>query len=114
MKTKFNQQQVTDWQFLVGDNNPIYNDAEYCKTTRFKKPIVPGLMAAGLISAALSDSGNIYVQQELKFPEPIYIGDEMTVRIETIEKTERTENYLTSIFARDKICIVGEAIIYKL
>ena len=51
----------------IGDHNPIHQDHEYAASTRFEKPIVPGMWTAALISTVLGTKlpgpGCIYVGQ---------------------------------------------------
>lgn len=82
---------VIMWCGLTCDINPMHLDKEYGKTTRFGDVIVPGFMVAGLISAAVTKVclGNVYMQQNLKFKKPVYIGDTVTARVTVLEKVEQ-------------------------
>jgi len=61
------------------DMNPLHFDEEFAATTRFRRPIIHGILTAGLISAVigmeLPGPGCIYLSQELKFLKPVFIGD---------------------------------------
>lgn len=58
---------VAEFIDSIGDHNPIHHDYDYAATTRFTKPIIPGMWTAGLISAVLGTRlpgpGSIYVSQ---------------------------------------------------
>lgn len=73
----------------VGDQNPIHADPGFAATTRFERPIAPGLWTAGLISAVigtyLPGPGALYASQTLKFLRPVYVGDVITARVEVAE-----------------------------
>jgi len=71
---------------LTGDTNPLHLDETYARTTRFGRRIAQGLLTAGLISALLGTElpgpGAIYLEQSLKFVEPVYLGDTVTATVE--------------------------------
>lgn len=78
---------------ISGDDNPIHINAEYAATTMFKKRIVHGMFSAGLISAVLGTRlpgpGAIYIDQQIKFKAPVYIGDTVTATATVIEIDEQ-------------------------
>lgn len=78
------------WVGLTGDMNPMHIDKEYAASTRFQDVIIPGLLAAGLISTVMTQStfGNVYSGQSLKFLKPIYVGDTITAVATVVEKLE--------------------------
>ena len=62
----------------TGDRNPLHFDEEFAKNTRFKRTIVHGALTVGLISACLTDCygvGTVYLEQDLKFKNPVHVGD---------------------------------------
>lgn len=71
---------------LTGDTNPLHLDEAYARTTRFGRRIAHGLLTAGLISALLGTElpgpGAIYLEQSLRFLEPVYPGDTITATVE--------------------------------
>ena len=70
---------------VSGDVNPVHLDETYAKTTRFGKRIAHGMLSASFISRVLGNSlgpGGIYLGQTLRFNSPVFIGDEVTVRVE--------------------------------
>jgi 3-hydroxybutyryl-CoA dehydratase len=68
---------------LVGDHNPIHLDETYAATTRFGRRIAHGMMAAGLISAAIATGwpGAIYLSQTLEFRAPVYLNDTVSAKV---------------------------------
>lgn len=114
--------QVTDKmvkQFaeMSGDYNPIHLDDAYAATTRFKKRIAHGMICGALISRVLAEKlgrGGVYLGQTLKFKDPVFIDDTITVTLKvlairaskgiaTIETICRNQNGV--------VCVKGEAII---
>ncbi len=71
---------------LTGDTNPVHLDDEYAAGTRFGRRIAHGMIAAGLISAALANDlpgpGTVYLGQTLQFKAPVYPGDTITATVE--------------------------------
>ncbi len=49
----FTQDQVNSFAEITGDKNPIHLDEKYAIDTVFKKPIVHGMLTAGIISKLL-------------------------------------------------------------
>ena len=116
--------QVTDkmvHQFaeMSGDFNPMHLDDEYAKNTRFGRRIAHGMICGALISRALAmelGPGGIYLSQTLKFQQPVFIDDVIT--IELAVSSIREEKGIASIETIVKkqtgeICVKGDAIIMK-
>ncbi len=80
---------------VSGDHNPVHLDKEYAENSAFGERIAHGMWTGALISAALAmhmpGPGGIYRGQELKFMQPAKIGDTLTVKLEVLEKNERTK-----------------------
>ena len=74
---------------LSGDKNSVHLDPEFAKNTIFKGVIAHGLYIASFISAILGNQlpgpGSIYLNQELKFTKPAYIGDDVTAEVTVLE-----------------------------
>lgn len=72
------------------DTNPLHLDEEFAGKTIFKRRVAHGMLTAGLVSGVYGTEfpgiGTIYVSQTLKFTRPIFIGDEVTMSMEIIEK----------------------------
>lgn len=88
----FTEADVLAFAEASGDKNPIHLDEKYAKETRFGNRIAHGMLVAGLISAVLGmqlpGPGTIYLNQELKFKHPVYIGDTITAVIEVSSMRE--------------------------
>ena len=109
---------VAEFIDSIGDHNPIHRDHEYAASTRFEKPIVPGMWTAALISAVLGTRlpgpGCIYVGQEIAFTRPVYFGDRITARVEVVERvTERNRVRLKTVCVNQdsQEVLVGEALL---
>ena len=103
---------------ISGDTNPVHIDADYAKGTVFKENIAHGILVTGLISKILGCDlpgyGSVYVSQQVSFLRPVKIGDEITAKVEVIDKEDK-RGYVTfkTTCANQlgKIVIKGEAIV---
>jgi 3-hydroxybutyryl-CoA dehydratase len=77
---------VTTFAGLIGDFNPIHVDAEYARKSRFGQRVAHGMFTGGLISAVLGNKlpgpGAIYLNQQIEFLAPVFIGDTITATVE--------------------------------
>ncbi|MBA7702388.1 hypothetical protein ES703_111155 [subsurface metagenome] len=87
---------------VSGDSNPVHMSEEFAMKTFFRGRIVHGMLAAGLISAAIAKLPGlvIYMSQTVKFLRPIRIGDSITAMAEVIAKddTKRTLQVKTTVW----------------
>ncbi len=84
VSVRITEEMVNDFARISGDYNPIHMDDEFAKTTRYKKRIAHGMLAASFISRALNEAigqGGVYLSQTLKFTNPIYIGEMIHVNL---------------------------------
>lgn len=117
--TPITEQMVRQFAEMSGDFNPIHMDEEYAKTTRFGRRIAHGMISGALISKTLANElgpGGIYLAQTMRFLQPVFIGDTLTVSlhvtgiraekgIATVETIVRNQN--------GDLCVKGEATIMK-
>jgi len=113
----FSEEDVFLFAGITGDRNPVHTSEEFAAKTRFKKRIAHGLLTAGTISAAigmkLPGPGCLYLSQTLEFKAPVFLGDEITARVEIVEVvSEKRLRMRTQCFNQDKVMVIdGEAII---
>jgi len=113
----FSEEDVFLFAGITGDRNPVHTSKEFAARTRFKERIAHGLLTAGTISAAigmkLPGPGCLYLSQSLEFKAPVFLGDEITARVEIIEViSEKRLRFRTRCFNQDKVLVIdGEAII---
>ena len=102
------------------DCNPVHLNKEYAEASRCKKRIAHGMLTAGLISAVLGTKlpgeGTIYLEQNLKFKQPVYLGDTITATCEIIDIIKEKRKVILSticINQDEKIILTGEAKVMK-
>ncbi|TFG07602.1 MAG: MaoC family dehydratase [Promethearchaeota archaeon] len=75
----FTQEETELMAELIGDHNPFHYECEFVRKTRFKKPIVHGLLVGGMISHFGGDlfpgPGCLAETIEFKFLKPVYFGE---------------------------------------
>ena len=98
---------ITLFAAVSGDVNPVHLDEAFAANSMFKQRIAHGMWTGALISAALAlelpGPGCIYLGQTLSFRAPVMLGDEITVKLEVIEKDD----------GKNKITLACEAVNQK-
>lgn len=116
-KVLITDEMIRKFAEVSGDFNPIHMDEEYAKKSRFGRRIAHGMLSAAFISRVLAmkiGKGGIYLAQTLKFLQPIYIGDEITLELTlTAFRQERGLAFVDTIVKNQlgDLCIKGEATI---
>jgi acyl dehydratase len=116
--TTITDEMIRTFAELTGDSNPVHLDEAYAASTRFGRRIAHGMIAAGLISAALANDlpgpGTVYVSQTLQFKAPVYPGDTITTTIEV--KNVRADKPIVTLGTvcknqEGKVVLEGEAVV---
>ena len=100
---------------ISGDDNPVHINAEYAAETMFKDRIVHGMFSAALISAVLGTRmpgpGAIYIDQQIGFKAPVYIGDTVTATatVTDINQERRRVTLETTCSVKGKVVAQGVA-----
>ncbi len=110
------EQEIYLYMGITSDLNPIYVDDDYASRTQFKTPLVPGILVAGHIVAALTSKlpgpGTITVSQRFNFITPVRCGDIITTELEILELKEKENRARIKTICRnqDKVIVVtGES-----
>jgi 3-hydroxybutyryl-CoA dehydratase len=116
--TVITDEMIRTFASLTGDTNPVHLDDAYAANTRFGRRIAHGMIAAGLISAALADDlpgpGTIYLSQTLQFKAPVYPGDTLTTTVEV--KSVRPDKPIVTLATvctnqSNVVVLEGEAVV---
>lgn len=74
---------------ITGDFNPIHINEEVAERSIFGHRIAHGMLVGGLISTVIGNvmpgHGAVYLEQNLKFRAPVYIGDTCTAKVTVLE-----------------------------
>lgn len=105
---------------LTGDQNPLHTDARYAARTKFRRPVVHGMLAASffstLVGMYLPGRSALYMSQTLRFKRPLYAGDLIRVAGTVVKKNNRLRllTLETRIERARTVCIEGEAqVLYR-
>ena len=89
VKRVFDQDDFDRFAALSGDDNPIHVDAEFAARTAFGKTVAHGMLlygvVCGVLGTRLSGLGTVQLEQELMFPNPTYVGEQVVIRLEITE-----------------------------
>jgi acyl dehydratase len=88
------KKEIAAFARLSGDRNPLHLDADYAKTTPFKRPIAHGLLGLSLASGMLDRLGIVrktvvaFIGLEWRFSAPIYPGDRVRLKLSVVRKRQ--------------------------
>lgn len=109
----FTEEDVRLFAQISGDDNPLHTDREYAEKSRFGAPVVHGILVSGLISKVLGTKlpgqGSIYLEQQLAFKCPVYVGDMVSavVRITDITVEKKIITLETTVYNQRGECVVS-------
>lgn len=108
----FTMEEVRQFADLSGDNNPLHVDEEYAEKGRFGRCVVHGILVSGLISKVLGTQlpgkGSIYLEQNLSFRKPVYVGDTVTARVQITEILQEKKIIAleTNVYNQEEKCVI--------
>ena len=86
VKDIFSQEDFDRFAALSGDTNPIHVDPAFSARSRFGKTVAHGMLLYSKVCQVLGTKfpgpGTVQLEQDLIFPTPTYVGEEITIRIE--------------------------------
>lgn len=91
-------QEIELFAIVSGDVNPVHLNVEFSRTDMFHRIVGHGMWSGALISALLGTKlpgpGTVYVEQTLRFLEPVGVGDTMVVTVTVAEKIEQHQHVI--------------------
>lgn len=86
-RNRLSADDVRAFASATGDTNPLHLEESFAAGTRFGGTIVHGMLAAGVVSAALARLPGlvIYLGQDLRFLAPVRVGEEVTAVCRVVE-----------------------------
>ncbi len=100
----FTQKETETMADLIGDHNPFHYNGEFIRKTRFKKPIVHGLLVGGMISHFGGDlfPGPCCLAETISFEflKPVFFGETIraVARITKVDKEQKRLAFSMSCF----------------
>lgn len=99
-KHTLTQDEFNRFAKLSGDDNPIHVDPEFSARTRFGKTVAHGMLLYSLACGVLAKHfpTATQVSQDLMFPTPSYVGEEIMISLRVLETnadTVRVETIIT-------------------
>ncbi len=74
---------------MTGDYNPLHFDEAFTSRTKFGRLVAQGGLTTGILHALVAmdmpGPGTVFLNQDWKFPAPVYIGDTITAEAEVVE-----------------------------
>lgn len=96
--TTITESDIISFANISGDCNPVHINPQAAEQSIFGKQVAHGMLVGSLISKAigmqLPGPGTIYMEQDLKFLRPVYIGDTITAEVELADIINEQKNIL--------------------
>ena len=112
----FTSTELQQFGEISQDFNPLHFDAEFAKTTRFKRPILHGHLVtalfSGLLGGHLPGKGSVYLSQTFQYVAPVHVGEAVIARVQVQEifHSRAIVTMETTIRKEDgTVCVKGEA-----
>jgi len=108
----FTKEETEAMAELIQDHNPFHYEGEFIQKTRFKRPIVHGLLVGGMISHFGGDlfpgPGCLAEEISFKFLKPVYFGDTIKayceIKVVDIEQKRLTFKMECYNANKEKVC----------
>ncbi len=93
-KVQITAQMQNDFRVITGDINPMHQDEKFAREKGFSNTLVFGMLTASFFSTLVGvylPGKNCLFQEckDIKFHNPVFIGDELTIKGEVFEIDER-------------------------
>src|SRR5579883_155756 len=100
------EEHVAEFARLSGDDNPLHMDADFARGAGFRGRVAHGMIAGGLLSQAIGTKlpgpGALWTEQSFRWPEPVYIGDTITLELAVTARSTGTNTVAISAKATNQ------------
>jgi len=104
---------------ITGDRNPLHYDRAIAEQSLFRGLIVQGGVTTGILNAIVAEKlpgpGTVFLGVEWKFEKAVYVGDEITGRVEIVSvRADKPICRLRTTIRNQKgeVCLSGTAATY--
>lgn len=104
---------------ITGDRNPLHYDRAIAEQSLFHGLIVQGGVTTGILNAIVAEKlpgpGTVFLGVEWKFEKAVYVGDEITGRVEIVSvRADKPICRLKTTIRNQKgeVCLSGTAATY--
>ena len=91
-KVTVTKEMLSSFKDITNDLNPMHNDDEFAKGKGYNGRVAYGMLTASFMSTIagmyLPGERSLILSVEAEFPNPVYIGDEITIEGEVKEKND--------------------------
>lgn len=113
------QREIELFTEITGDRNPVHYDRAAAEATVFGGLIVQGGITSGILNAVVAEDlpgpGTVFLGVEWKFVKAVYVGDEITGRVEvTSVREDKPICTIKTTVSNQKgeVCLSGTATTY--
>lgn len=106
------QSMMDMFKCITKDDNPLHVDKDFAREHNFPDRVVYGLLTSSFLSALagvyLPGKRSIIQGIDIKFVNPVYIGDELTIKGEIVELNDSVQQIVlkVEIFNQDNKKVV--------
>lgn len=111
---------VRKYSEITGDRNPLHFDEAFTARTKFKRLVVQGGLTTGILHALVAQDmpgpGTVFLSQNWKFTNPVYIGDTITAEAEvlSVHASKPVSQLRMTVRRQDgEVVLEGEAWCYR-
>jgi acyl dehydratase len=113
------EEHVRLYSQITGDRNPLHFDEAFTAGTRFTRLLVQGGLTTGLLHALvamdLPGPGTVFLSQNWRFTNPVFIGDTITAQAEvrSVHENKPVTQLAITVTRQDgTVVLEGEAWCY--
>ena len=100
------EEALAGFKGITGDINPLHNDADFAVKKGYKDKVCYGMLTAAYLSTLagvyLPGEKSLIQGVELKFSQPVYVGDVLDIRGEVTEKNDTFKVIKVKVSIRDQ------------